>query len=233
MIDGKTVLAVIPARGGSKGLPRKNVLEVGGKPMIVHSLETARRARYVDRTVLSTDDAEIAEVARRFGGDVPFMRPAELARDESPIDRALIHALDQMEQPYDYLVLLEPTTPLRTAADIDACIALCRARNAPACISVSEPPHSPYWTVTLQSDDTVKLLFGDSLLSARRQELPKAYMINGGVYVARVDWYREHRTFLSPQTLGYVMPPERSYDVDSRLDLMTVNMLLAGFQSTS
>lgn len=231
MIDSKRVIAVIPARGGSKGLPRKNVLDVGGKPMLAWSVEAARRSRYVDRVVLTTDDQEIAEIGKRYGADVPFIRPAELARDDSLIDGVLIHTLDSVAESYDYIVLLEPTTPLRNAEDIDACISLCNQKGAPACISISEPPHSPYWMVTRQGDATVGLLLGDSLLSSRRQDLPKAYIINGGVYVADTFWYRKKRTFLAPETLGYVMPPERSYDVDLQLDLQTVNMILARHQN--
>lgn len=226
MIDGRTVLAIIPARGGSKGLPRKNVLDVAGKPMVAWSVESAKASRYVDRVVLSTDDVEIAEVARRYGCDVPFMRPPELARDESLVDAAVIHALDHLDHQYDYLVLLEPTTPLRTGADIDACLELCVSRGAPVCISVSEPPQSPYWAVTIDTGGRVKFLFDGVLVTSRRQELARTYRINGGVYVADTAWYRRHKTFFSDETVGYVMPPERSFDIDSKLDLITVNAML-------
>jgi N-acylneuraminate cytidylyltransferase len=226
MINGKAVLAIIPARGGSKGLPRKNVLDVGGKPMIAWSVESAKRSRYVDRVVLSTDDMEIAAIARRYGCDVPFMRPPEFARDDSLIDAAVIHTLDHLDRQYDYFVLLEPTTPLRTGGDIDACIELCLSRHAPVCISISEPPHSPYWAVTLENGERVKLVFDGALVASRRQELATTYMINGGVYVADTAWYRQHKTFLADETVAYVMPPERSFDIDSMLDLVAVNAIL-------
>ncbi len=226
MIDGKTVLGIIPARGGSKGLPRKNLLEVGDKPMLAWGIEAAAKSRYIDRTVISTDSDEIAAVARRFGGDVPFLRPAALAQDDSPIDLAILHALDTLGGNFDYFVMMEPTVPLKTTEDIDGCIALCLARRAPACVAISEPPQPPYWMVTTDSEARIGLLLGREMLARRRQELPKAYTITGAAYVARTEWYRRTRTFMDPATVGYVTPPERSVDIDTQLDLLVVNSLL-------
>src|SRR3990167_8107255 len=136
MIDGKKVLAVITARGGSKGLPRKNILEVGGRPMLAWSVDAAEKSSLLDRTILSSDDDEIIRVGREWGCDVPFKRPLELAHDETSTEHALIHALDHLEETYDYIVLLQPTSPLREAQDIDNCITTCRRRGVPACVSV-------------------------------------------------------------------------------------------------
>ncbi len=227
MIEGKTLLGIIPARGGSKGVPRKNLREVGGRPMIAWGIEAAARSRYLDRTVVSTEDAEIAEVARRHGGDVPLMRPAELARDDSPLEPAILHMLDSLPDSYDYLVLMEPTVPLKSAEDIDGCISLCLARDAPACVAVSEPPQPPHWMVTLDARQRIEFVLGTETLSLRRQELPKAYTVSGAAYVARTEFYRAKRTFFDARTVGYVTPPWRSWDVDTELDLAVVNAILA------
>lgn len=226
MIDGKSVLGIIPARGGSKGLPRKNLLNVGGRPMLAWGIEAAKTSRYIDRTVVSTDSEEIAAVARQCGGEVPVMRPAAFAQDDSPIELAILHMLDAAGADFDYFVMMEPTVPLKTSEDIDGCIALCAARHAPACVAVSEPPQPPYWMVTIAADQRVQLLLGSEALSQRRQTLPKAYTITGAAYVAKTDWYRKTRRFIDPLTVAYVTPPERSVDVDTALDLLVVNSLL-------
>ena len=150
MIHGKKVLALIPARGGSKGLPRKNVLLLGGRPLLAWSILAARGSAHVDRIVVSSEDREIIETAREWGAEVPFVRPAELARDETSGMDVVLHALDQAGQGFDYVVLVQPTSPLRTPQDIDACLERCLETGAPACVSVCEPAKSPHWMYTLR-----------------------------------------------------------------------------------
>lgn len=225
MIQGKKVLAVIAARGGSKRLRRKNVLEAGGKPMVAWSIVAGQGSRYIDRLILSSDDDEIIDVARQWKCDVPYRRPDGLAGDTARIEDALIHALDHIEDDYDYLVLLQATSPLRTSADIDACLELCVEAGAPAAITVSEPGKSPYWMFRLDSSGHLQpLIDGDDV---PRQNPPITYVINGAVYVARVPWFREHTKFFTPETLAHVMPPERSLDVDSEIDLLTARAILS------
>lgn len=225
MIDGKRVLAVITARGGSKGIPRKNIQIVGGQPLIAWTITAAKRSRHLDRTILSSDDAEIISVARQSGCDVPFTRPAELARDETPGVDPVLHALSAIAESYDYVVLLQPTSPLRTAQDIDECIVRCLALKAPSCVSVSEPDKSPYWMYTLDADGRMRPLITANAAS-RRQDLPMVYAVNGAVYVADCKWLEHMRTFVTNETVAYLMPRERSLDIDTDLDLRYCELLL-------
>ncbi len=226
MIEGRKVLAVITARGGSKGLPGKNLADAGGKPLIAWSIEAARGSRFIDRTVLSSEDAEIIAVAEQWGCEAPFVRPSELAADESPIEGVLIHALDQTKESYDYVVLLQPTSPLRRAADIDGAIETCHASGAPACISVSAPPKSPYWMFTLDATGRMRRLIEASGPTHRRQDLPPVFAANGAVYVMAVPAFRASGEIFSPDAVAYVMAPDRSLDVDSAMDLALIVAIL-------
>lgn len=227
MIQGKRVLAVITARGGSKGVPRKNVRDLGGKPLIAWTIEAARSSQYLDRIILSSDDAEIIAAAKEWGCEVPFTRPAELARDETPGVEPVLHALTALQEQFDYVVLLQPTSPLRTAADIDGCLERCRELGAPACVSVTEPDKSPWWMYTLEENGRMRPLFpGDA--AARRQDLPKVYALNGAVYAAERLWLERTRTFVTPETAAYLMPRARSLDIDTELDMVVCGLLLAG-----
>ena len=227
MIHGKSVVAVITARGGSKGLPRKNVLELAGRPLIAWTIAAARASRYLDRFVLSSDDDEIIQVAREWECEVPFLRPATLATDEARSADVLLHALDALGESYDYAVLLQPTSPLRTAEDIDGALRECLRRVAPSCVSVSEPEMSPYWMFRMDADGRLHRLLDDGMAAHRRQNLPPVYALNGAVYVVAVPWFRERRTFVTPETVAYVMPPERSVDVDTAANLAAADALLA------
>lgn len=222
MIHGRSVLAIIPARGGSKGVPRKNIRAVAGKPLIAWTIEEAKKSKYIDRLILSSDDAEIIEVAKRWGCEVPFVRPAELAQDETPGIAPVLHALDVLPD-FELVVLLQITSPLRSAADIDGCIEQCIASNANACVTVSEAEQSPYWMYTLGEGGAMQALIPDQSF-ARRQDLPKAYLLNGAVYAAKSAWLRQHKTFVGAETLGFVMPQERSLDIDTELDLQILNI---------
>ena len=224
MIENKTVLAIIPARGGSKGVPRKNICDVAGKPLIAWTIEEAKKSVYIDRLVVSTDDQKIADIAVQWGGDVPFMRPAELARDDTPGIAPVIHMLTTIQPEFDLVVLLQPTSPLRTVEDIDGAIALIVARNAKACVSVVEPDKSPYWMYSLNSSgELLPLLSGDY---ACRQDIPIVYALNGAVYVAESKWLVSAQTFVTDETVAYIMPKERSIDIDTNIDLMLANELL-------
>ena len=224
MIDGKTVLAIIPARGGSKGVPRKNLRDVAGKPLIAWTIEEAKKSGYIDRLVLSSDDAEIIEIAKTWGCEVPFVRPAELAQDESPGMDPVLHAISLLPN-YDIVVLLQTTSPLRIVADIDGCIRHCVTSGAKACVSVSEAEQSPYWMYTMGSEGQMQPLISTDKVVARRQELPQTYILNGAVYVASCEWLLEHKSFVGKETLGFVMPNERSLDIDTELDLKILNMM--------
>ncbi len=223
MIDGKSVLAIIPARGGSKGVPRKNIREVAGKPLIAFTIEEAKKSKYIDRLILSSDDAEIIRVAQSWGCEAPFVRPAELAQDETPGIAPVLHAMEQLPE-YDIVVLLQTTSPLRSVADIDGCIEQCITNRANACVSVTPAEQSPYWMYTMGKSGAMQPLIQTDQVFARRQDLPQAYILNGAVYVARCDWLRQSKTFLAAETLGFVMPAERSLDIDTELDLQILNL---------
>jgi CMP-N,N'-diacetyllegionaminic acid synthase len=225
MIGGATVLALIPARGGSKGVPGKNIRPVGGRPLIAWSIAAAKASRYVDRTVLSSDDQGIIDAARSFGCDAPFTRPAELATDEADSMSVVRHAMTVLPERYDYLVLLQPTSPMRLAQDIDRAIERCVNSGAPACVSVCEPDKSPYWMFRAGKGDVLEPLLAAEIPD-RRQQAPAVLALNGAVYVARTDHLAGGGAFLAPGTIGYVMPTERSFDIDTELDLRIVDFLL-------
>ncbi|TCP57851.1 N-acylneuraminate cytidylyltransferase [Tumebacillus sp. BK434] len=224
MIGAKRVLAVIPARGGSKGVPRKNIRELAGKPLLAWSIEAARQSKYIDRVILSSDDPEIIETAQAWGCEVPFIRPAELAADDTPGIDPILHALSQVPG-YDYVILLQPTSPLRTAEDIDACVEQLLRAAAPCCVTVTEPAKSPYWMYTLQANNAMQPLIQQELVT-RRQDLPKAFALNGAVYVAEAEWLKRTKSFLTEETVAHIMPSDRSFDIDTELDLFLAEALL-------
>lgn len=224
MIDGLKVLAMIPARGGSKGLPRKNVLDLAGRPLIAWTIDAARQSRYLDRVVLSSDDDEIMAVAERHGCEVPFRRPAELADDSATTVDALRHTLAQLPG-YDIVVVLQPTNPLRSSADIDATLERLVNGRAHSCVTVTAPDKSPYWTFALE-DGALAPLLGEEHMAKRRQELPETWVLNGAVYAARCDWFAASGVLVGRGTLGQPMPKERSLDIDTGLDLRIAQLLL-------
>jgi CMP-N,N'-diacetyllegionaminic acid synthase len=226
MINGKSVLALIPARGGSKGVPGKNIRPAGGKPLIAWTIEAARASRYVDRTILSSDDPSIAAIARQFGCEVPFMRPDELATDKADSMSVVRHALATLPDRYDYLVLLQPTSPLRRASDIDAALELYIDSGPKTCVSVCEPDKHPYWMVKMDGDRSVQQLFPPEQIPTRRQDAPPVFALNGAIYIAPADYLAEGGDFITAGTVGYVMPKDRSFDIDTELDLRLADFLL-------
>ena len=228
---GRRILALIPARGGSKGLPRKNVLEVGGKPLIAWTIEAGLASAYVDAVVVTTDDREIADIARAYGAEVPFLRPAELASDTSPSIDAVLHALDTLAaagRDFDYLVLLEPTSPLRARGDIDRAVELLVANEtyADAIVSVGE--------VHMEHPSIVKRIVDGRLVSyipecagaTRRQDLDRAYFPYGVVYLSKVSSLRETKSFYPDRTMPMLIERWQNYEVDDMYDLLVVDAVL-------
>ena len=222
MIAGRRVLAVIPARGGSKGVPRKNIRAMGGKPLLEYTVEAARQSRYLDHLLISTEDGEVQAAARSL--DVAVLeRPLDLAQDNTPGVATALHAL-ATHNGYDYLVLLQPTSPLRTALDIDGALAHCLAVNAPACVSVCEAQENPLSLFTI--DMTGRLNRHNSGdVPSQRQELPRFYLLNGAVYVADTGWLVREKRFVSADTVAFVMPAERSLDIDTETDVQFFEFL--------
>lgn len=223
-------LAIIPARGGSKGIPNKNIAPVGGQPLIAWTIQAALSVSEIERIIVSTDAPNIAEIARDYGADVPFLRPAELAGDETSSMDVVIHLLDQLNtrEGYcpEYILLLQPTSPLRNATDIRNAIQLANEKRASCVIGVSPVSQYPHWMKTI-SQNGVLLPFLELKTATRRQELPALYTPNGSIYLARREWILEQRSFYSDQTYAYIMPSERSIDIDEPWDLKLADLVLS------
>ncbi|MFD1020657.1 acylneuraminate cytidylyltransferase family protein [Thalassobacillus hwangdonensis] len=217
------VLAIIPARGGSKGLSRKNIRLLHGKPLIAWTLEAAKSASSVDRAILSTDDEEIAKVARKYGADIPFMRPDHLAKDDSTSVDVVLHALDQLPG-YEWVMLLQPTSPLRTAGDIDACMEKCLEHAADQAVSVCAAKQHPAWMFHIEQECLIPVVQEGSKVT-RRQDLKPTYALNGAIYLTKAETIRQSKSFLY-QPVPYRMPKERSFDIDNELDLYMVDALM-------
>lgn len=221
-----TILAVIPARGGSKGIPRKNLILVNQKPLLAYSVEAATQATTIDRAVVSTDDAEIAEVARQCGAEVPFMRPADLAGDKALMLGVLQHALGWHEStlgPVEAVVLLQPTSPLRRARHIDEAVALFRSSGASSVVSVVEVPHqfNPVSVMSL-ADGVLRPFLGQSELITRRQDKPRVFARNGpAVLVCHPDTLKGGDLY-GPRCVPYLMSARDSLDIDEPDDLHAV-----------
>jgi len=226
MIDGRKVLGLITARGGSKALPGKNLRRLGGRTLIDWCVAAALGSRCIDRVVTSTDSAEIAKEARRCGSDVPFLRPAHLAGDDASSAAVLMHALDTLDESFDIVVLLQPTSPLRQAEDIDGCLALCVGAGAHSATSVCEAVPPPTWIYTLDDADRMQPILPERPQTTRRQDQPTYYVSNGAVFVVTVPWFRDEQRFITGGTLAYVMPRERSVDIDDARDLWLAERII-------
>ena len=223
------VLGLITARAGSKGVPEKNVRPVGGVPLIAWSVRAARGAERLDRVVVSTDGAAIAEAAREWGAEVPFLRPSELAQDVSSHIDCVLHALDWLEENEGYrpdaICLLQPTSPFRTATDIDAAIELSSETDADAVVSVHATHEHPVFLQSLDADGRLVPYVKCDVDYPRRQDLPEAYFVNGAIYVNSVESLRRDRTFYPADTRAYVMPVERSMQIDTPWDLFLADLV--------
>ena len=225
-IPPQATLAVVPARGGSKGVPRKNLRLLGGLPLIVHTLRAARAARRLDRVVVSTEDDEIAEVARAEGIEV-IRRPLALATDHVQNTDVVRHALQQAGAAFERVVLLQPTSPLRAAADIDACLDLLDMPGTGSAMTVTPVEHHPAKVLALDAAGLATPFTNWREMEARRQDLPALYRQNGAVYaLAASDFLREGRFLLTPCRV-HVMAQDASVDIDSETDLLVAEQLLA------
>ncbi len=222
-----SIIAIIPARGGSKGIPRKNIKKLGGKPLIAYTIDEALKSKYLDLVFVSTEDPEIAKVSKECGAQV-IDRPAALAKDTSKIVEAILHTVEYLERKGIHpriVVLLQPTSPLRNTEDIDAAIKLYLDNECDSVIGVCEPDHSPFWCFTL-SGKYLQPLFDKKFDNTRRQDLPKVVMPNGAIYVSSPESIRKYEGFYGDRTIPYCMPPERSIDIDTPLDFTIAEVLI-------
>lgn len=223
-----TCLAVIPARGGSKGLPGKNIRPLNGKPLILYSIEAALESGIVTQVVVSTDDEAIADVARHAGAEVPFLRPAELATDEAKSIDVLRHAVQYYEengQQYDYILLLQPTSPLRTATDIREAMKQFIYCGADSLQSVASARTHPY--LLRQRSDAGQLSpYLEAESHARRQDLTELYELNGAIYLMKRGLLMEQGKIVGASNQGFIMPAERSVDIDTLWDFRLAEWIL-------
>lgn len=232
MINNKSVLALIPARGGSKRLPRKNIRLLANRPLIAYTIEAGQQSHYIDDLIVSTDDREIADIAISYGAQVPFIRPSALAQDKSSnfevIQHALLNYSKIAKRAYDYIVYLQPSSPLRDYSDIDNAILLMQKKNADAVISVSETDHSPLWCNTLPPDLSMVSFLSEDAKLKRSQDLATYYRLNGAIYICKTAKILEEKTFfLKSNVFAYIMKPEKSIDIDTMLDFMLCETLLS------
>lgn len=223
MYHGYRILALIPARGDSKGVPGKNIRPLAGRPLIAWTVEAARASRHLDRLVLSSENDDICRIAEAYGCEVPFRRPPELARDDTPGIAPVLHAVEVLSG-FDYVVLLQPTSPFRSAADIDAAIARCIDAGVPTLVSVTPASQHPSWMYHMDGDGRLVHFLNEEPI-ARRQELPRIYALNGAIYVAHVPTLQKEKKLIGPETIGYVMPRARSLDIDTALDFDLAEVL--------
>jgi len=231
LISNRKLLAIIPARGGSKRLPNKNILDLAGKPLIVWTIDAAKKSKYIDRIVVSTDSSRIAEIAIKAGAEVPFMRPEHLAQDDTSTYDVVDHTLTQLSNygnQYECLLLLQPTSPLRKSEHIDGAINLFTAKNADAVISVTEADHLNEWSGEIPESLCLEQFF-QGKTEKRSQELSAKYRINGAVYVVDISRLLEHKTFfLHKNIFAYPMRREESIDVDTQFDFQLAEFLIKG-----
>jgi CMP-N,N'-diacetyllegionaminic acid synthase len=218
------ILGLIPARGGSKGIPRKNLKNLCGKPLIAWTIEAALKSSMLSRVVVSTDDEEIAQVSRYYSADVPFLRPGELSGDSSSGISPVFHAIEQLPD-FDSILLLQPTSPLRTTADIDGIINFAIAENVESVVSVCESPVHPYWVY--KSENKLLKPFLEHEFIACRQDLPQAFSLNGALYMAKITYLLENKSFVGSNTHFFTMPKSRSYDIDDHDDWTVVESILS------
>ncbi len=232
MINGKSVIGIVPARAGSKGLPRKNIAPLCGKPLIAWSIEAGLRSQYIDLVIVSTDSNKIAGIAAEYGASVPFIRPAELATDETPTIDVVIHALEylnnQRKQRFDYTVLLEPTSPQRDEADIDRAIKqLVDNVGASSLVGISRTEaQNPAFLVGLSENNFLLGLDQSEIKPVRRQEIKDVYFLEGSIYVSDTKTLIARRTFCHQETLGCIFPKWKSLEVDDLEDLIMAEALM-------
>ncbi len=226
MYKGRTFLAIIPARGGSKRLPRKNILNLNSKPLLAYSIEAGFKSKYIDSVVVSSDDEKILEIAKKYNATL-IERPEFLASDTATTFDAIKHTIENSDS-YDYIVLLQATSPLRNATHIDAAIELLVIKNADAIVSVCEMDHSPLWSNTLSKDLSMKGFLKDEVLNKRSQDLERYYRLNGAIYICKTEKLLQEKSFLLKENIfAYKMDRNCSIDIDEEIDFKIAEIIQA------
>lgn len=226
MYKDKNFLAIIPARGGSKRLPRKNILDLAGKPLIGWSIEEAQKSKYIDSIVVSSDDDEILSLAKHYGvGSI--CRPKELASDTATSIDVVVHVIENIQEVYDYIVLLQPTSPLRSVEDIDGAIEYLFGKEANSIVSVCKMEHSPLWANTLPDDRDMDGFLQDDVVNKRAQDLQPYYRLNGAIYICKTEKLLQERSFfLKEKNFAYMMGRQESIDIDEEIDFLLAETII-------
>lgn len=226
-MENMEIIAVIPARGGSKGVLKKNIRLLAGKPLIHYTIDAAKNSNYINHVIVSTDDDEIISISLADGAQV-IRRPPEIAGDNAPTIEAVLHVLDHCDEhdiALKLVVLLQPTSPFRMSSDIDAALNIFLHNDCDSVVSVVETNHPPYWNMVVKGS-YLQPLFDQESLRMRRQDLPKTYLPNGAIYIASAEILKQTHSFYTPKTKPYIMPPERSLDIDSEFDLLFAETIM-------
>lgn len=227
MYKNKKILAIIPARSGSKGIKNKNIIDLNGKPLISYTIEEAKKSKYIDKIVVSTDGEEIANISKKYGAEVPFLRPEELATDKSKsIDAVLhcIHELEKNKQFFDYCILLQPTQPFRKTSDIDEAILSIIESGEESLASVCEVNEHPILMRRIRNNILCSIL--DCNSTVRRQDFEKIYRVNGAIYINKINENLNKETSLNDNKMPYIMSGKNSVDIDTIDDLKLAEIYL-------
>jgi CMP-N,N'-diacetyllegionaminic acid synthase len=228
LIDNKRILAIIPARGGSKGIPGKNIKELNGKPLIGYAIEEVGKSKYIDKLIVSTEDKEIAQVSKRFGAEIPFLRPMELAADDTPGIQPILHAVKWFHEKgscFDFVICLQCTSPFRKTKQIDEAIEKLVKEGADSIVSVCESEISPYWMKKVENG-ILKDFLGNIPFYARRQDTPMVYRLNGAIYLAKTEVLNKHKNWYTENTIPFIMDKLSSIDIDDILDFKFAELLM-------
>lgn len=231
MYQNNSFLAIIPARAGSKRLPNKNILNLNNKPLIAYSIEAGINSKYIDEVMVSSDSEEIIDISKNYGAEVPFIRPEILATDTATsldvVKHTILFYRNRLKLSFDYLVLLQPTSPLREASDIDSAIEFLMDKKADCVVSVCEAEHSPLWMNTLSDNLSMDDFIPKELENKRSQDLKKFYRINGAIYIVKVDKFlSKNSLFLKKNSYAFIMDREKSIDIDEEIDFKLAKVLL-------
>ncbi len=226
MIDNKSILAVIPARSGSKRIPNKNILFLGGKPLISWSIEAGLNSRYIDKVIVSSDSDDILNISKKYHVKT-IKRPVQLASDTANTFDVVEHVVENLDEAYDFVVLLQPTSPLRNSAHIDEALTYCNDRKANAVVSVCETSQSPLWSNTLPDNNNMDNFFSESFFNKRSQDLKKYYCLNGAIYLSKTNLLLKEKTFfLKNKIYAYKMDRWSSVDIDEEIDFQFAKLLI-------
>jgi CMP-N-acetylneuraminic acid synthetase len=224
------ILVIIPARGDSKGFPSKNLYSLAGKPLIAFTIENALKVSGIEKVICSTDDKKIAHTASSFGCEVPFTRPAELAKDRAKLTDVVLHALDWFEErgeDYDVVITLQCTSPLRTSKHIEKALDQFKERKLNSLISVCEFEHPIYWAYDLLESNKLNPVFDVEKANSQRQSLPKAYRPNGAIFINDTRVFRKCNGFYNADTAAFVMDIKDSIDIDDKNDITLAEFLIS------